>query len=191
MHLTSQVFGALMGTQKTRVKPRSVLDLQLSGSSGRARLAFLGKESEAIRTGSTIYVKASPAFYKRLARRTGAHLAEGTWIKAPTNNTQLAQFTALTEPGGELTLLLRNPTLSLTKGQTTTIDGHKAIELKTKGKLYNGSIYVAATGTPYPLKIVKHGHENATTTFTSWNDPITLTPPADTVEISKLEHRGP
>ena len=85
---------------------------------------------------------------------------------------------------------MQNPTLSLTKGPITTINGQKAIELKTKGKLYTGAIYIAATGTPYPIEIVKHGRETGQTTFTGWNQPVTLSAPAGAVELSQLEHKA-
>ena len=148
---------------KTKSKPRAIatLELQLSGGDGRAKVAFLGSETEAIRIGQTLYVKGSPQFYRRLNERDGTHIANGTWLEPPAGNTELTNLAALTQPSGELTLLLRNPTLALKKGALTTVDGQKAIELKTKGKLYSGAIYVAASGTPYPLQIVKHGRENA------------------------------
>jgi len=171
---------------KTKAKPLPMLtlELQLTGGDGRARLVLLGTESEAIRIGDTLYVKGGPGFDQRLARLTGQQIAPGTWVKAPANTTALASSAALTEPMRELTLLLANPTISLTKGPVTTIDGHKAIELKTEGKLYTGAIYIAASGTPYPLLIVKHGLENARTTFTGWNQPTQLTAPTGAVELN-------
>ncbi len=196
VHVKSQFFAtAIMrskakGKTKTKLVPTSTIELQLTGNGGRARLVLLGSESEAIRVANTLYVKGGPAFYKNLERRTGVHVARGTWLNAPANGSQLRESAALTESDGELALLLAAPTLSLTKGPITTIKGQKAIELKTKGKLYTGSIYIAASGTPYPIEIVKHGRETGTTTFTGWDDPVTLSAPAGAVELSKLEHKG-
>lgn len=166
-----------------------ITELQLAGrEGGRARLSFGRVSSEAIRIANTVYLKASPLVAQRLTSTTGTHIAAGSWVKAPANNADVVQSAALTEPGGELTLLLRGPTLSLTKGPIITINGQKAIELKTKGKLYMGAIYIAATGTPYPIKIVKHGQETGQITFSDWNDPANLTPPTHAIEIDRPGH---
>ena len=167
------------------------LELHLAGQEGgSARLTIGQTTSEAVRMGNTLYLKAGPTLTKRLEEQTGQRTPHGSWTKLPASAPQSTQFTALTQPSGELTLLLNAPTLSLTKGPITTINGHKAIELKTKGKLYTGQIYIAATGTPYPIKIVKHGQENSTTTFTSWNQPITITPPANIVNLNQTPHKS-
>ncbi len=196
VHVNSQYYTTAIlrskakGKPKTKLLPINTNELQLTSDSGRARSLFLGRASEAIRVGSILYLKGGAWLYRNLQRRTGAHIASGTWLKAPVNSTSLTGFAALTEAGGELTLLLANPTLSLTKGPITTIKGQKAIELKTKGKLYTGAIYIAATGTPYPIQIVRHGQEPGQTTFSGWNDPVTLSAPAGAVELSQLEHKA-
>ncbi len=84
-----------------------------------------------------------------------------------------------------LSLLLRGAG-PLTKGATTTIGGQQAIELKETGTPYTGSIYIATAGKPYPILIVKHGQETGQTTFSGWNQPITLSAPANAIELSKL-----
>ncbi len=192
VHVASQAF-ASTGNVRSKVrklKPISTSDLQLTTGGGRARVVLLGSESEAIRVGDTLYLKSSPAFYRRLAQRTGVHVAPGTWLKTPAHGAQLTGFAALTEPSSELDLLLSDAAVSLTKGPITSINGQKAIELKTKERFYTGAIYIAATGKPYPLEIVKHGREAGQTTFTGWNQPVTLSAPAGAVELSQLEHKA-
>ncbi len=188
VHVLSEVF-RLGSDPKARTKPTptSTVELQLNGDgAGRARLQLLGRESQAIRVGNTLYLNGGQRFKRRLENLTGHYIAAGTWVKTPLRASELAGFAALTEPSGELALLLRNPTLSLTKGPLTTIDGLEAIELKTTGKLYTGAIYIAATGIPYPLMIEKHGQETSTTTFTNWNKPTQLTPPTAAVPAASL-----
>ena len=186
VHVLSQTYVAI-GDPKTKAKPALTIELQLSGGDGRARLVLGRREHEVTRIGNALYIKGGPEFDRQLARVNGQHLAPGTWVRAPANSSQFAGSVALTEPAGELSLLLRSPTLSVTKGPITTIDGQKAIELKTKGKLYTGAIYVATTGKPYSLMIVKHGRENSTTTFSGWNDPETVQPPANAIDISRFQ----
>ncbi len=194
VHVSSQSFATTITANKTKGKPKTKLvrvsgiELQLTSGGGRARVSLLGHTSEAIRLGSTLYVRGAGAFYTNLARRTGMHLPTGAWLKAPAHSGQLAESAALTESGGELALLLRDPTISLTKGHTTTIKGQKAIELKETGKLYMGAIYIATTGTPYPILITRHGQQAGETTFTGWNHSVTLQTPAKAIELSSPKH---
>jgi hypothetical protein len=160
------------------------LNLDLASNGGRGQISVLGNAFELIRVGSTLYLKGNPAFYQRLG--AAAHPPPGTWLKAPSKSGQLAQLAAFTEPTRELNTLLS--TVGPAKGATTTINGQKAIELKESGKLYSGSLYVATTGKPYPIEIVKHGRETGQITFTGWNKPVSLTAPPSAIEISHEVH---
>jgi hypothetical protein len=71
----------------------------------------------------------------------------------------------------------------VTKGTTTTANGQKAIELKQTGQLYAGKIYIATMGKPFPLEIAKTGRETGHTTFTNWNQPVSLSVPSKTISI--------
>jgi len=175
-------------------KLKAGLELQFAGQEGgRARTTLGAGSSEVVRIGNTVYEKVDPILARRILRETGTHLPVGSWIQAPVNNGQIAIAAFLTKPDGELALLLRDPTLSLTRGSVTTVNGQKAIELKTRGKVYTGKIYIAATGTPYPIEIVKRpsgGSEEAShTTFTGWNQPIKLQPPPNATQLASLEHK--
>ena len=59
-----------------------------------------------------------------------------------------------TDLRGELNRLL-STTAPVAKGAKTTINGQKAIEVKEAAKLYKGLLYVATTGKPYPIQLVK------------------------------------
>lgn len=164
-------------------------DLELARDGGRAKLFLLGRRYEVIRIGSTLYLKGGRAFYKRLDQATGAHLPPGTWVKAPADARQLAQFAYFTDLSEDLGFQLRS-TAPLTKGATTMIAGRKAIELKsTAGKRSTSARYIASTGKPYPLQIVQHGRETGLTTFTAWDDPVALSAPAGAVALSALGRR--
>lgn len=156
------------------------LNLQLTSSGGRAQVSILGVDYEAIRIGNVLYVKGSPVFYRRLAAVMGVHVPVGRWLKAPASTRALAQFSALTSPS-ELELLLS--TVGPSKGATTTIKGQPLIELEEAGKLYAGAMYVATTGKPYPYEILKHGAETSHTTFSDWDEPVSLSAPANAVAV--------
>ena len=48
-----------------------------------------------------------------------------------------------------------------------------------------GTLYVASTGTPYPLEIVERGGERLV--FDRWNQPVTLAVPPDALDIHQLQ----
>ena len=50
-----------------------------------------------------------------------------------------------------------------------------------------GTLYVAATGKPYPIEVVKDGGKGGTVVFDRWNEPVTLVAPADAIDITKLQ----
>jgi hypothetical protein len=159
-----------------------MVDAELASNGGHAQVSLLGLTYEVIRIGDTIYLKGTPAFDARLSRSIGLRIPQGRWLKGPADSGPLARFAGITQLTRELILQLRTAG-PLTKGTTTTIDGQKAIQIKDSGKLYAGSLYLAAVGQPYPLQIARHGRESGQTTFTGWNKPVTLTAPADAVEL--------
>jgi hypothetical protein len=163
-------------------------NLDLARDGGHAHISGLGIDFEIIRTGNTLYLKGSPAFYQRLGI-TPTRVPEGAWIKTPTNNSQFGQLAAFTDLKSEVNRLISSAG-PITKGATTTTNGQKAIELKNSGKLYTGAIYIATTGNPFPIQITKTGRETGHTTLTNWNQAVTLTVPTNAIDISQLEHAG-
>jgi hypothetical protein len=160
------------------------LDASLSRRQGYARVSFFGFSLEAIRSGDTIYVKGNQAFNARLESTRGVNVPSGRWLKGGTST--LGQIGTFTDISKELPLILSGSG-GVIKGKTTKIGGQPAIALKLTRKLYTGTLYVATTGKPYPLKLTKTGRETGGTTFTGWNDPVTVSPPANAVEITKLQ----
>jgi hypothetical protein len=178
---------AAAGARSVRVASRSAqgrlestLDLERASDGARAKASVLGLDFEVIRVDDKLYVTGNTAFKKRLAATTGIHIPSGVWVKATMGNAKLAPLVAYTTPT-EVDVLLS--TGSPSKGATTTVNGQPVIELKETGKLYSGVLYVATTGKPYPVKRTRHGRETGETTFTGWNQPVTLTPPTNAVAI--------
>ena len=70
----------------------------------------------------------------------------------------------------------------LAKGDETTVNGVKVIAVRdtTKG----GTLYVATTGTPYPVFIQRAG--DGKITFDRWNEAFALKAPAGAVDLSKI-----
>jgi hypothetical protein len=50
-----------------------------------------------------------------------------------------------------------------------------------------GTLYVAATGAPYPVAIVRTGAgDNGAVVFDGWNTSVAVTVPKNAVDLSKL-----
>jgi len=117
--------------------------------------------------------RARPAIAQRLADK---------WLKAPAvgNFSSIAHFTDMRALFDQA--FANHGTLA--KGQTTTLDGQKVVALRdtTKG----GIVYIATTGQPYPVEVVKSGSESGSITFDEFNQPVSLRAPANAVSITSL-----
>jgi hypothetical protein len=168
------------------------LDATLAKDRGHAQVSLYGTTFEVIRDGDTLYVKGNQLFAARLGAVLGVKIPANTWLKGSTTG-PLAQTGSFTSIEKELPLMLQGSG-PISKGATIKINGQPAITLKETRKLYAGTLYVATTGKPYPLKLLKTGPgqsslgETGHTTFTNWNDPTTVTPPSNAIDISQLEH---
>ncbi|TVL90128.1 hypothetical protein [Streptomyces sp. SAJ15] len=80
-----------------------------------------------------------------------------------------------------------------TKGGTAEVDGKKAVAIE--GKNSEGdpmTLYVAAEGKPYPLKVELKGKDKATILYTGWDEDFTPKKPsaAETVELAQVEQEA-
>lgn len=167
------------------------VQLELSQGGGRARLSFLNRSYyEAIRIGSTVYVRGNHVFERRLERTAGVRLATGEWLKGPVASPKLASLAALSYLHSELALIL-NTDNPFAKGSLTTVQGKPAVKLTEHAKLFTGTLYVATTGSPYPIQLQKTGRAPGETTFTGWDQPLSLTAPSDTVALPQTAGRMP
>lgn len=158
----------------------SSVNVELASKGGRGKVSILGSVYELIRLGNTLYLKGSLAFYKSLGVTT--HVPQNTWLKAPADSGPIAHLAVLTYLNRELEVLL-STTNPLAKGATTIVNGQKAIELKETGQIFSGSRFIATTGKPYPIEILKRGRETGQTTFSDWNQPVSLTAPVNAIPI--------
>jgi hypothetical protein len=173
------------GSTISENKPIS-LDMELvahKGAKGHLSVEGLGVEIVAVE--HAFYLNGSAAFYRKVAGPAAAQLLQGRWLKAPSTAGEFASLSKLTDLG-----LLLESTLSshgaLTSAGTTTINGQKAVGVTDTTK--KGTLYVAAVGTPYPLAIVKSGTGAGKVTFDRWNQPVTLAPPPNPININQLQN---
>lgn len=160
------------------------LDL-VAGHGGRGQISEGGLAFELIVIDGTVYIKGSPAFYSHFGGAAAAQLFQGKWLKAPTTSGELASLASLTNLGHLLDQALSGHG-ALTKGPTTTISGQPVVELR--GTSRDGSLYVATSGQPYPIEIVRRGSETGRVSFTGWNKPVPLSAPSGAIDLSQLQH---
>jgi hypothetical protein len=164
------------------------LDMELlAGKGGKGTISQEGFTIQLVQTGGAVYINGSAEFYKHVANSAAAALLQGKWLKAPANSGELASLAELTDLSKLIDTALADHG-TLTKGETTTVEGHEAVVLEDKAK--GGRLYVAATGKPYPLQITKTGNEKGKVVFNRWDQPVTLEAPAGAIDISALQKAG-
>jgi hypothetical protein len=156
----------------------------IAGKGGHGKLSQSGLAFELIEVANTVYIKGSSSFYKHIGGSAAARLLQGKWLKVPASSSGFASI-------GQLTNLrqLVDQTLAdhgtLSKSGTTTIAGQKVVGVTDKGK--GGTLYIAATGKPYPVQISRSGSGTGTITFDRWNEPVTLAAPTNAIDIAQLQ----
>lgn len=162
------------------------IDLDLArGRGGKGSLTEGGASVQLIRIGQKVYIKGSQAFYRRVGGAAAAKLLQGKWLKAPASAQDMASLVSVTDLNKLLGSLLGSHG-KLAKGGTTTVDGQQVVAVKdvTKG----GTLYVATTGKPYPVELSStKGGSGGQVTFDRWDQPVSLAPPANVVDLSNLK----
>jgi hypothetical protein len=149
------------------------IDISIVRGKGAAgTLTVGGAKVDLVLIGETTYIRGSPALWEQYTHsRTAAQLFAGQWLKVPSHNNPLEKLTNLTSDRG-----LWNELTSGRKGWhnqgATTYRGHSVVAVSDAA---DGTLYVAASGTPYPVAIAGGGQ--GTLTFDHWNHPASLTAP--------------
>jgi hypothetical protein len=159
------------------------LDLRLAANGGRGQLALNGLGFELIQTGGTVYIKGSPAFYRHIGGAAVAQLLQGRWLKATTTTPEFASISSLTDLHRLIDVALASHG-KLVKTKTTTVDGKRVVGVTDQSQ--GGTLYVSATGKPYPVQIAKSGTGGGTLSFDRWNEAVSITPPANAIDLAQL-----
>lgn len=159
------------------------LDLSLvSAKGGRGVMSENGLTFRIIAVGSNVYIQANQAVWEHFVGPSAARLLDGRWLRAPASG-QFASVAALTDLRRLYgTVLPRRG--SLKKGEVTMFNGHKAVAVTSTRT--GETLYVATRGKPYPVAVVKSGSGGGRIVFDRINEPVTLTAPANPLDLSKL-----
>jgi hypothetical protein len=164
------------------------LDLSLvSGTGATGSMTEGGLSFQLIALKGFVYIKGSPGFWKHFGGAAAAKLFQGKWLKASSSSSDFASLGELTDLHALFKQLLGS-TGTLSTGKTSTVDGQKVVAVNdtTKG----GTLYVATTGKPYPVEIVKTGANGGHVTFDQYNASVTLAAPSGSISLSQLTKLG-
>jgi hypothetical protein len=174
------------GTLKSAGTPITINMTLLAGKGGSGQLSQNGLSFQLIQIHGTVYIKGSAAFYQHIAGAAAAQLLQGRWLKAPASSGGLAALASLTDLHTLLdTTLASHGTLR--KGAITSVNGQKAIAVSDSST--GGTLYVATTGPPYPVKVSIGGSSSGAVTFSQWNEPVTVIAPANAIDVTQLQAR--
>jgi hypothetical protein len=161
---------------------RAVLDLRIKGTQGATgTIAVRGATLTMLRNGSNTYFKSNAAGWTKLGAGAGATMLAGKWVKVASTDpdfAEIADFTRL----DKLAAAFLDDDMTGVKVTRSTYAGKPAVQLSDS----EGSMLVAATGKPFPLRITqlagKASTDAGTITFSDFGKPVSLTePPADQV----------
>jgi hypothetical protein len=161
------------------------LDVSLSrGKGAKGSMSTNGLQFDLVRIGDTAYIRGSDTFYKHFAGPAIAQLLHGKWLKAPTATGRFHSLAPLTSLDAIFAEVSSHHGKLVNDGQTT-YRGQQVVAIRDTSD--NSKLYVAATGTPYPVAIIgKKGNNSGAITFGDWNKPVSLTAPQGAIDISRL-----
>lgn len=168
------------------------IDMHYGAGVSTGSLTLGGSRIDLIEAGGKTYFKAPDEFWRKQAgAKADAVLAVvgGKWVLAPRDNQDFAGLVSFADRNAFVAQLDDKSTPHhYVSAPGRTIDGVDTVGVKdtTDGSV----LYVARTGTPYPvLGESKDSTGGGTFTFGDWNQPVTAdAPPADqTVDLSRLK----
>jgi len=164
------------------------IDLSVAKNKGaKGSLTLGGADVQLVVVGTNGYLKAGSAFWNQFAGSQGAMIVQllaGRWLKFPVNNAQFQPLVAFSSPKALFDQLKSGVDSTLKNNGAKTYKGQSVVALDDGAQ--NGTLYVSATGTPYPVALVKSGSGGGTITFGDWSQPVSLTAPSDVLDFSNL-----
>ncbi len=177
-----------MSGQLSQAGKQIGIDLSIAkGKGATGSLTIGGAKVDIVLVGGFGYLRGGSTFWKQFGGANGSAIAQlltNKWLKFPENN---AQFGSLTSVANASALFhsLQSSHGKIANQGATTYKGQSVIALvdTTRG----GTLYIAASGTPYPVAIVKTKSGNAgAITFDRWGQSVTLAAPKGAIDFSHL-----
>lgn len=159
------------------------LDLSLvRGQGGEGEISENGLAFRLIAYGHMLYILGSDSFWAHFGGATAAKVFHGKWLRTRDSGefASIGDLASISRLFGELLSVHGK----LARARRTTVSRQPAIGVvdRTQG----GTLFVATTGKPYPLQIVKRGPDGGQVRFDDFNAPVGLTPPAKAIALPSL-----
>lgn len=166
------------------------LDLTIAkGKGATGSITLKGQKVDLVVIGTSGYMKAGAAFFQAVGGSQGAAIGQmlaGKWFKFPTTNAQFGQIAGFANAKSIFDRITATHGALTNKG-ATTYKGQSVVAIYDSSKANGGTLYVAATGTPYPVAIAGNGSgSSGSITFDQWNQSVTLTAPSGAIDLSSL-----
>jgi hypothetical protein len=164
---------------------RITLDLETARNRGaKGSMSANGLKFDLVRIGQNVYIRGSDGFLEHFAGPAIAQLLHNRWLEASVDNPRFASLEPLTNIGRLLGKVSSHHGKLVNEGKRA-YRGAAVVGIRDTSD--DSRLYVAATGTPYPVAIVggKSGL-SGTVTFDGWNEHVSLSAPSGAVDISKL-----
>lgn len=159
------------------------LDIQLvGGKGGQGQITLNGLSFKLVGLNHYAYMQAPPAVWEKAgAPAAAAQQLQGKWLRTPASG-QFGSIASLTDINTLFTQLLTQHGKKLTTGGESTVAGRKVVAVKSD----QGTLYVAATGKPYPVEIVKPGSDGGRIDFDRFNESVSLSAPTNTINLPSV-----
>jgi hypothetical protein len=155
--------------------------MMVKGRGAVGSLSESGYTVKLIRIANVIYAKGSPRFYAHYVGGKGARLLRGKWLEDSATTGDLHTLAPLLDMTSLLTQVLSvGPEAVLTQGPTATVVGQPVTQVSDS---QGGTLSIATTGTPLPVRLTEAGSTGGSFTFTRWNGPVHLKAPVHVIDL--------
>lgn len=157
------------------------IDLHLVGGvGGSGQITMGGLSFKLVGINHYAYLQAPPEVWQKAgAPAATAQQLHGRWLRTPATG-QFASVAKLTDIHQLFAQLLSQHGKILKKGGESTVAGRKVVAVSDDGR---GTLYVSATGKPYPVELVKSGSDGGKIDFDSFNAAVKLSAPSNTINL--------
>ena len=157
------------------------LDITLvRGPKATGEMELFGGSLDLIRVRDSVYMRGDRSFWRAFGRnRLKLAMLSGRWVQAPASVSAFDEIASFTDISG-LSSLVRPHGKVVNEG-TRTFRGQKVVALHDAAE--GGTLYLRATGSPYPVAIVGGKNDRETIIFDRWNQRVVVRAPKNALSL--------
>jgi hypothetical protein len=178
----------------TVTESSSTIGLNLSVSASgmsEGTITINGGTAHVVELGSVAYFKADNSFWTQNGGKADAQLLAGKWVYGPITSSTFSSFKGFLSPRKIINSFFSGNQGPFKKGGTSSINGQAVLAITGQTAASNGTLYVAATGKPFVVRLQAKGSSGSgQITFTRYNRPVRPTKPAGAINLQQLAGGG-